>query len=271
MLDAFKAIKTYFHPIQPGVRSGDGKILYREIQAHGPAEDFVYCFWQLKTKERMAAPFVYRVVSDGCIDIFFHHGRLAECFVMGFCRKYTEFPLDRDFDYIGIRFFPAAFPLLFGINARELSNESRPLSEVLPDFATWIEETCKPDLSFPEIAALIQAKLNEAIRQTSFDFDARFFNALQLIFQHKGCIEVEEGLDTGLSPRQLRRIFNYYVGTTPKAFCNVLRFQQVLQAKPSRQSLKDNKLYLDLDFFDQAHFIKSFKRFYGATPSQAFS
>ncbi len=77
-------------------------------------------------------------------------------------------------------------------------------------------------------------------------------------------------LSTNLSSRQLRRIFNFYIGTTPKEFSNVVRFQYILNATPSKQTLKNDKLYLDLGFFDQAHFIKSFKSFYGITPSKAF-
>ena len=93
---------------------------------------------------------------------------------------------------------------------------------------------------------------------------------LILIFQKKGFLDTEKDLDTGLSPRQLRRIFDYYIGTTAKSFSNVIRFQYILNAKPSQQSLKNNKLYFDVGFFDQAHFIKNFKTFYGVTPSEAF-
>ena len=81
---------------------------------------------------------------------------------------------------------------------------------------------------------------------------------------------MERELDTGLSARQLRRIFNYYIGTTAKTFSNVVRFQYILNADPSQRRLKNDKLYFDVGFFDQAHFIKNFKTFYGVTPSQAF-
>ena len=76
--------------------------------------------------------------------------------------------------------------------------------------------------------------------------------------------------DIGISPRQLRRIFNFYIGTTAKTFSNVVRFQHILNTSPSKQSLKDSKPYFDVGFFDQAHFIKTFKTFYGVTPSEAF-
>lgn len=233
-------------------------------------ENFVYCFWQLKTVEPLEEPFVYRVVSDGCIDIFFDHSQPAENFVMGFCRKYTEFPIGNEFDYIGIRFMPSAFPLLFGINAQRLSNQSQHLKLVLPDFSQWIIDHITPKLSFKGIVALLNSKLRIQVQNQHFDVDDRFLNALNLIFQHTGFLDTETDIVSGLSPRQLRRVFNYYIGTTPKAFSNVVRFQHILKAKPSKQSLKENKLYFDVGFFDQAHFIRNFKTFYGVSPSEAF-
>ena len=94
--------------------------------------------------------------------------------------------------------------------------------------------------------------------------------SLHLIFRKNGYLNTEKELQTGLSPRQLRRVFNFYIGTTAKSFSNVVRFQYILNAKPSKQSLKENKLYFDVGFHDQAHFIKNFKTFYGITPSEAF-
>ncbi len=270
-MNAFENIKDFYKPIQPTVRPANDKISYREIRpTEDKIKDFVYCIWQLKTPKPLNEPFVYRVVSDGCIDIFFEHNRLAENFVMGFCRKYTEFAIGKSFAYIGIRFLPAAFPLLFNISAKALSNDTLNLKDILPEFSHWIESKIYSQQSFKEVANLINLKLNGIIEDKTFVFDQRFFNSLELIFQKHGHLDTEKDLDTGLSPRQLRRVFNYYIGTTPKAFCNVVRFQYILNAKPSVQSLKDNKLYYDVGFFDQAHFIKHFKTFYGITPSEAF-
>ncbi|MEM6844922.1 MAG: helix-turn-helix domain-containing protein [Bacteroidota bacterium] len=80
---------------------------------------------------------------------------------------------------------------------------------------------------------------------------------------------MQTDLETGLSPRQLRRYFEFYVGDTAKTFSQVVRFQRIFNGSSSIQDLKQHKIYFDLGYYDQAHFIKEFKNFYGATPSKA--
>ncbi|WP_281615337.1 helix-turn-helix domain-containing protein [Flammeovirga sp. SubArs3] len=269
-VNKLKSIRKYYKPIQPTVSVDDNEICYHEIQPKKEIEDFIYCFWQLKTKKSLENDYNYRVVSDGCIDIFFDHKKPIENFVMGFCRKFVQFPIGKEFNYIGIRFLPSAFTHLFGVDAKSISNQSQELNSILPDFSKWITSEIRPEESFENITKILNEKLLGLSQKQSIAYDHRFLDALNLIFKCHGFLDTEKDLTIGLSPRQLRRIFNFYIGTTPKSFSNVVRFQHILNTKPSKQSLKENKLYFDVGFFDQAHFIKSFKTFYGVTPSEAF-
>ena len=266
----YPVIRKYYKPIQPSVSATDNDINYQEIQPSKDIENFIYCFWQLKTQQPLLKNYNYRVVSDGCIDIFFDHKQPAENFVMGFCRKFVQFPIGKEFDYIGVRFLPSAFPHLFGVDAKTLSNQSQELYKVLPDFSNWITSEIKPVDSFENITKRLNERIIGILNFQDIHYDYRFLDSLKQIFQRHGYLDTEKDLNTGLSSRQLRRIFNFYIGTTAKSFSNVVRFQHILNAKPSIQSLKENKLYFDVGFFDQAHFIKNFKTFYGVTPSEAF-
>ena len=245
---------------------GGSVINYQEFKPSKLLENYIYCYWELKTNKVLNEPFNYRVVSDGCIDIFFDLNAPNNNFVMGFCRKFTEFNIGKSFNYFGIRFLPSIFPLLFNFDAKKLSNRYQDLNNVIPIFSKWISDI-KPENNLPEI---FNVKFESILRIQDQIFDDRFFNAMIKILVKHGNLDVEKELMTGLSPRQLRRKFNYHLGTSPKAFANVVRFQYILNAKPSKQSLKENKIYLDVGFFDQAHFIKCFKIFYGVTPSLAF-
>jgi AraC-like DNA-binding protein len=262
-------LRDLYRPLQPTVRQTGGTVSYRELLPAPALQPWVYCYWQLKTDQPLQTPFTYRVVADGCIDIFFEPGKANENFVMGFCKRFVAFELGTAFQYIGIRFLPTAFPRLFNIDAAALSNRYEALHNVLPQVATAIENEFGGNETLEQAAAVLNALLARLQPQTEA-LDKRFFDALNLILHKQGVLNVQTELDTGLSARQLRRLFLFYVGDTAKTFSRVVRFQNILRAKPSVQSLHANKLFFDAGYYDQAHFIKEFRNFYGVTPGQAF-
>lgn len=262
-------IRDLYIPIQPTVKSY-GAVNYQEFLPNQKLQPFIYCYWQLKTIEKLAEPFNYRVVADGCIDIFFELDNPAENYVMGFCKKYTEFALESEFNYIGIRFLPTMFPQLFGVDASTISNKALQLADVVPTAASFIHSNFTKDNDIKSIISLLDTFLTAQLSNVHFKDDSRLYKAISLIMNNYGVIDIETEIDTGISHRQLRRLFDFYIGDSMKTFSKVVRFQNILRAKPSTQSLKRNKLFFDSGYFDQSHFIKDFKHFYGVTPSKAF-
>ncbi len=263
-------IRKFYKPVQPTVDWSSVKVSYTEFLPDIRLQEMIYCYWQLKTSEVLTEQFNYRVVADGCIDIFFELTNPADSYVMGFCKKFTEFPLENQFNYVGIRFFPTMFPQLFKINAKELSNRFEHLDKVVPSTSNFIRNNLDSSQSPEEIGSLLDIYFSEVVKNRHFDNDVRLYGALQLILMKQGVLDVESDLQTGISSRQLRRLFDFYIGDTPKTFSQVVRFQNILRAKPSSQSLRQNKLFFDAGYYDQAHFIKEFKNFYGVTPGKAF-
>lgn len=256
--------------MQPTVKQTGQSVSYREISPDHSLSQVIYCYWELKTHERLQTPFTYRVVADGCIDLFFQLDKPAENFVMGFCKKYTEFPLDHSFHYAGVRFLPTMFPALFKVDAKMLSNRFERLEHVANGLSVFIAENFSEHDEFTQIKSRFDQYFFELIKKAHPDLDRRFQHALSFILKNSGVVNVQTDLDFGLSQRQLRRYFEYYIGDTAKTFSQVVRFQNILNAKPSTQSLRQNNLFFDLGYYDQAHFIKEFKNFYGVTPGKAF-
>lgn len=263
-------IRQLYKPIQPTVKQSADSVMYSEFLPDLRLQEYIYCYWELKTAKPLSDQFIYRVVADGCIDIFFELNNPKDNFVMGFCKKFTEFPLDNSFHYIGVRFLPTMFPQFFRINASELSNRFEQLSNVVPKVSTFIADNFHPQLMAKQIQFIFDTYFINLVESTAFDNDRRLYNAIEKILKEFGVINIEQDLDTGISPRQLRRLFEFYIGDTAKTFAKVVRFQNILRAKPSSQSLRQNKLFFDAGYYDQAHFIKEFKNFYGVTPSRAF-
>lgn len=259
-------IRPYYQPLQPSVKQWTNGVSYIEIIPSDALRPYIYCYWELKTTERLAQPFTYRVVADGCIDIFFNMLQPAENFVMGFCKKFTEFELEPEFHYVGIRFFPTIFPQIYEVNAVNLSNRDQPLNQISPETTAFIEQ------NFPSAFAIdstLNSYFTSVIDESKFDMDKRLYDALEVILKAGGNVNIDKDIDTGISGRQLRRLFEYYVGDTPKVFAKVIRFQQVLKSRAAIKNAKGNTIHFNEGYYDQGHFIKDFKRYYGLTPGKA--
>jgi AraC-like DNA-binding protein len=73
---------------------------------------------------------------------------------------------------------------------------------------------------------------------------------------------------TGYSHRYLDMLFREHLGISPKTYSTILRFQAYYKdwSKDSTSYFHKDKI-LEL-YYDQAHFIKEFKRYTGQTPTQ---
>lgn len=92
--------------------------------------------------------------------------------------------------------------------------------------------------------------------------------ALAAIHRSGGGVRIGElarELHTSQSPLEKR--FRRYVGASPKKFAGIVRLRKMIAALESGRGYLDAMDYLD-DYYDQAHFIKDFKRFTALTPEE---
>jgi AraC-like DNA-binding protein len=104
--------------------------------------------------------------------------------------------------------------------------------------------------------------------------DARVDHAVGEIMRPKGAVIVE-GLCQQLrvTPRTLSSLFKDKVGISPKVCMQLTRFYNSLSYEPAGSCREDSLagLACALGYYDQAHFIKDFKRFAGRSPQRYFS
>ena len=73
--------------------------------------------------------------------------------------------------------------------------------------------------------------------------------------------------EVGLSERRFIDLFRAEVGTTPKVFSRVQRFQRVLAATQAVGSPDWAELAFSCAYFDQSHLIRDFRQFTGISPA----
>jgi AraC-like DNA-binding protein len=72
----------------------------------------------------------------------------------------------------------------------------------------------------------------------------------------------------GLGKRTLQRLCSQYVGASPKWVIKRYRLQEAADQLAEGTEVDWSRMALDLGYFDQAHFIKDFKRIVGRTPGE---
>jgi AraC-like DNA-binding protein len=73
--------------------------------------------------------------------------------------------------------------------------------------------------------------------------------------------------DVGVSHKQFIEQFRREVGLTPKLFCRIRRFQEVLGHIHSQKTVNWADVACSCGYFDQAHFVNDFLAFAGLNPS----
>ncbi|WP_429842898.1 AraC family transcriptional regulator [Brevibacillus sp. FIR094] len=72
----------------------------------------------------------------------------------------------------------------------------------------------------------------------------------------------------GLSQRRFIQIFKAEVGLTPKLFCRLRRFQEVLNRIDHAKSVNWLDVAIACGYYDQMHFIKDFQAFSSLNPTE---
>ena len=150
----------------------------------------------------------------------------------------------------------------------DLFDTSVPLDQLLPRWMiTETEEKLAEAVTNSQRVAIVEQFLLK--RLTNNVEDKLVKEAVRRIQLEKGVTRINDlvtGLAIGQDPFEKR--FRRIVGTSPKQFSEIVRLRSLIQQHSSVQSLTETA-YL-AGYYDQAHFIKTFKHFTGQTPNLFF-
>jgi AraC-like DNA-binding protein len=100
--------------------------------------------------------------------------------------------------------------------------------------------------------------------------DKQMLSAAEIITKRNGSIRIKElTADLRISQRSFETRFSCVVGTTPKKFASIVRFNYIVKHYRSAESVE--RLIYDTGFYDQAHFINEIKSITGQSPERFFN
>lgn len=227
---------------------------YKAVEPDQSLLDFVENIGMFHNPSDQAMEVV--LMPDGRIDLFFMQSE-SEPFqvtLIGLENVPEQQIIPANALAFKISFKPLGAEYLLQTSIADILNNAK----VLPkDFWEFTADDVK---DFEAFHSKIAKKLKELL---PIKIDERKRKLFKLVYESNGEIKIQQlSEEISWSSREINRYFNKQFGLSLNAFCKILRF------KASLEHIAKGRLFPELNFTDQTHFIKEIKKFSGVVPSE---
>ncbi|OEH92592.1 helix-turn-helix domain-containing protein [Bacillus solimangrovi] len=217
--------------------------------------------WDVSEKEQ----FLQDVIPNPCVNLVVEHNKTG---IFG--------PTKRKFSYLvkgkgivfGVKFRPGGFYPFIKKSVSDLSSLPMNVQDVFGVSTQTLEET----ILFEQDAQLATKYIENIIEESlpKRDEQITFVNQIiDLIISEQSITKVEHLCDHfHIHKRKLQRIFQQYVGVSPKWVIKLYRLQNAAEIIENNNDHNWIDLSMQLGYYDQSHFIRDFKTIIGKTPEE---
>jgi AraC-like DNA-binding protein len=254
-------------------------MLFKRFIPQKGLEKFVECYWVIESDDTI--PAIQKIIPDGFPEIIFHYRApyqiningswqlQSSSLLAGQIKKYFFLQNSGASGVFGIKFKPPALTHLFNVSMNEFTDKVVAVNEVNISSLTLLEHEIKSCSNYEEMIIATDKRLQAIVARVSAE-NTIIDRAIDIIFATAGTISITEiQKQLFITERHLQRIFQKYIGISPKFYTRIIRFGQIFHLMQQA-----NVSWLDIThrsgYFDQSHFIKDFKAFSGEDPSKYF-
>lgn len=254
---------------------------FQHIQPVPPLRGIVKKMWLFESEGRIPDEDMKMIVPNGMVKLtipfrngvsgrnnnYFHLSKESQITLIGI----QDIPAIVDIEHdayhgnIGIEFSPLGAYRIFQIQQSAIKNKLFLLEDVLGNPAREIQDRIAQTTSTEKKIRLIQTYLVQLLANSQPDPVLDY--CIESITHSRGLVTISElERKTGYSSRWLSEKFTAKVGVSPKNLASIVRFNQIYKqwARYGAPRFPRDEVYKY--FYDQAHFIKDFKRFTGYSP-----
>lgn len=254
------------HPIQPYFAISADKYHKRPMSGDGIAHLYEYRCGTSDNDTML-------VIPDGSIDVMFDttsedlSAKAAGTVLAG-----TKVPMKQGHIYFGIRFEPGVMPAFLDGSFHDLVDADVDLAACTRD--RELTERIRSLTSFQERADYFTQYYRGYLCQKEEvclhpDQKSLFAAVRDRIQESGGRIMIRDLEDyTGYSSRYIGKIFQTYLGMSPKKFASIVRFQKAIDHLDHDNEITFSDLAADYGYYDQPQFIRDFRKYAGTTPRE---
>jgi len=252
------------------------------VLPHSVLRDVVDSYTLCKAQSDVDMTFPLYATNETCLSFFIGNTsveiegpdghtieKTGKLFLFGLSTRYKGIMRSTgNFHTFTIEFKPNGFYKIFGIPAFEICNNTFTADEVVGnDVGSFYEQ-------------LVNASSVQEIGLFTDAFLLGFFNRQRRSYLHEGITEISSLLLSrritsipqcayiaNMSLRNFERRFNQQIGTSPKLYSRLVRFNAALMHKLSHPGKNWTDISYEIGYYDSMHMIKDFKQFSHTSPT----
>ncbi|GMK37852.1 AraC family transcriptional regulator [Paenibacillus sp. CCS19] len=229
---------------------------------------YIEHYWTVQWDLRGQPPFSQNVLSYPNINLSFENesGRRFTG-VYGVPRTiYTRHLKDTGM-VLGIKFRPGGFYPFSQQPASQLTGQTVPANQLFGESISHVEDQIWEQDSGEQMAQLAEQWLLTRLPSQPDPNTQLVNDIVEAAISTRELTQVERmAVQFNMSTRALQRLFSRYVGVSPKWVIQRFRLQEAAELMENGGVTDWITLSQQLGFFDQAHFIRTFKSLIGQSP-----
>ncbi len=226
---------------------------------------FVEHYWIVRWDLRGEEPYLQETLPYPSFHLVLEQDNTR---IVGIMRKKFAYLLKDKGQVFGVKFRPGAFYPFVKTSMSKFEDTSISFQAAFGIEAKPLEEAVLSLEDEGQQVALVNTFLST--RLPEWDENLTEINRIiEHIILDRTITRVDElVLRLNLNKRTLQRLFNQYVGASPKWVIKRYRVHEAAEQLATSKVVDWSKLAVELGYFDQAHFIKDFKTIVGKTPAE---
>jgi AraC-like DNA-binding protein len=206
--------------------------------------------------------------SENGFYLFPQNKKLSELFLYGQTLEPVSLEVTGLHKHIVVQLYPFASKYLLNVDPKKLNNDCYDLLNIeyfnIDDFRIKLANSTDTN----EQIRIISDLMRQLIKTHKIRENDSVQNAISLIIKHKGRLKIKDLVERVFTTeRTLERNFDTHIGLTPKQFSKIMQFQSAISNLTQSSYNSLISIGIDSGFSDQSHFIRTFKRYTGQTPS----
>ncbi|MBN1117076.1 MAG: AraC family transcriptional regulator [Bacteroidales bacterium] len=245
---------------------------------------YIKQYWSIDSCIHQKNVHTQRIVPNGLMELIFYLEDKPESsdknksisdrsLITGQQRSFYDLKITGKMSLFSVIFQPAGLSVFFDIPSDQFFDLNIPLRHILGKQVDELEAKLFEANSFSGKIKVIENFLLHRLHKAQKKFQLERINSsIEIINLKRGNVKIDElASDACLCRKQFERIFSEYIGTSPKQFLKIVRFQNAISKKAKKKNLNLTELTYACGYYDQSHMTNDFQKLSGLSPKLYFA